>query len=87
MWSNRIFNPDVCVKIFHLMLKHGADLCLRDSGKPVQEILDSGALGEVSEQGGYRNSGAGEDPCPAEPVGHAFDGWAGTPVGHVITFL
>ena len=72
-----------CFQCLCLMFEHGAHLSLIDTGKPFDELLDSGSAGKVFIQRGYWNPRAGKHPGTADFSRSPLNGRTCVPVCHL----
>ncbi len=63
------------------MVKNGNDLPARNAGKPLEKIINGGAVFEILEKGGNRDARSAKDPRPAQFGGIAFNRRTGVPRG------
>lgn len=64
------------------MAEDGFDLAAGYARKPFEEVVDSGAVFKVSEEGLDWDARAAENPGAADGLGVSVDGWAGAPIKH-----
>jgi hypothetical protein len=64
------------------VLEHGTGLLQRNTGEPLDELINVRAVFEVLEQREDRHARATEHPCSTDPIRMPLGGGAGRPIDH-----